>query len=1036
MNLNHCRSTLHRRWLSVTLLLALLLPLALPQRGLAQTPTPLSTREEPVPQPTATPINADIAALNAQVDAIMAQMSVADKVGQLFIIGFEGGSVGLEGDIAELIYTYRVGGVVLTPRNYNLVNQRGVDTPTQVATLVNRLQSLAYGYLLPADRALQAVDADTWPPTGTVSMEEITSIPPVNLPLLVAVEQSGDDLPTTTLRRNFSPLPSAMALGATWDTQLARRVGQVVGRELAAVGINVLLGPNLNVLEQPRTDGVGSMGLQSFGGDSDWVSQMGSNYVAGVHVGSGRRVATIARHFPGAGDADRLPDQEVATVQRSAAELEKVTLPPFMAVTRASATTPLPFGDPHVTDGMMTSHLRYSGLQGASLGRNTPISLAPDLSGLLARPGLAEWRAQGGVVMSNMLGAPALRRYYDPTLQEFPYRRVAMDAFVVAGHDLLYLDRFSLDDQWETEKANIRETITFFQQRYEADADFRAQVNASVRRILMMKLRLYGIPPTAEVTPGTPIIPLSDVLVGEADLEALKGDAQAEALIIMGQVARQSFTVLYPDPGAVAESALAAPQGDDNILVVTDSRLLRECADCTAEAAVGPDDLATIILNLYGPNGTGQLTEEQIVSLTFADVAEALDAEARPQRDESGGVLLLPTPTATPPPTPNPLGNGEVDEDAIDKNTRTEQMINDADWIIFAMLDVDTTNYPSSDVVKRFLNQPGVHLANKRIVVLALHAPYFLDATEISKLTAYYGVYGKTQPFLESAVRGIFRAFTPTGAPPVSVPGTRFANLSERLNPDPLQPIDLLVLGPDDTILAGEAATASAPLPVVEAGTLIRIKTGVIVDHNRRPVRNGTPVEITIVYEDDPSAREVETVLTQNGEATRDIVLTRGGVAQISARAGSAVSTETIALSVQGGNGAAATSAPVETVTQVAMISTTVAPTVATGTAQGEPVPADEAPLTLISLVVALLTMVTTISLLLVVQVRVLPRQTLVHSMLWAINCGLGAYILYGLGLLPGGSWLQSSLRVWGSGLVVFIAMLLPLVWLQLRTTE
>jgi hypothetical protein len=92
--------------------------------------------------------------------------------------------------------------------------------------------------------------------------------------------------------------------------------------------------------------------------------------------------------------------------------------------------------------------------------------------------------------------------------------------------------------------------------------------------------------------------------------------------------------------------------------------------------------------------------------------------------------------------------------------------------------------------------------------------------------------------------------------------------------------------------------------------------------------------------------------------------------------------------------------------------------------------------MTVVSLLVALLTMMATISLLLVVQVRVLPRQTLVHSMLWAINCGLGAYILYGLGLLPGGSWLQGSLRVWGTGLVVFIAMLLPLVWLQLRTTE
>jgi hypothetical protein len=104
--------------------------------------------------------------------------------------------------------------------------------------------------------------------------------------------------------------------------------------------------------------------------------------------------------------------------------------------------------------------------------------------------------------------------------------------------------------------------------------------------------------------------------------------------------------------------------------------------------------------------------------------------------------------------------------------------------------------------------------------------------------------------------------------------------------------------------------------------------------------------------------------------------------------------------------------------------------------AQAQPPVSREAPMTVISLVVALLTMMATISLLFIVQVRVLPRQTLVHSMLWAVNCGLGAYILYGLGLLPGGSWLQGSLRVWGTGLVVFIAMLLPLVWVQLRTTE
>ncbi len=193
---------------------------------------------------------------------------------------------------------------------------------------------------------------------------------------------------------------------------------------------------------------------------------------------------------------------------------------------------------------------------------------------------------------------------------------------------------------------------------------------------------------------------------------------------------------------------------------------------------MGPDELATIISRLYGPSGTGQLPTEQVVSLTFADVAQALDAEASGQpnqgnEDNEGSDVLLPTPTATPRPTPDPAA-GEVAEEVVDKDTKTRQLIDDADWIIFAMLDVDPIAYPTSDVVKRFLDQPGAQRANKRIVVLSLHAPYFLDATEISKLTGYYGVYGKTQPFLESAVRALFRAYTPVGAPPVRRGGYAF----------------------------------------------------------------------------------------------------------------------------------------------------------------------------------------------------------------------------------------------------------------------
>lgn len=1075
--------------------MTLLAGLITPTAGLAQTPVPTSAT--PVATPSPTPIDPDQAALATSVTAILNDMSVADRVGQLFMVGFQGGSAGYESDIAELIYGYRVGGVILSPENGNFTNERGVDTPRQVATLVNRLQAMAYGLLLPADSALEPLDESVWPPAGAVSMEQVTNVPPVNLPLFIAVEQSGDGLPATALRRGFTPLPSPMALGATWNPELVNRVGQIVGRELASVGVNMLLGPNLDVLSQPRTDGVGSLGLYTFGGDPYWVTQMGRAYIAGVHAGGDGHVATVARHFPGAGDADRLPDQEVATVQRSLQELERVTLPPFQAVTRSPSSILADGGDPAATEAMMSSHIRYTGLQGASLGRNTPISLAPELEAVLAREGFNEWRRQGGLMVSNVLGAPAIRRYYDPTLEEFPYRRVAMDAFT-AGHDLLLLDRFSLDDQWENEKHNIEETISFFQERYVRDPDFAAQVDDSVRRILTLKLRLYADAPSTTL-PDMPPIPLSSVLVNESALEVLQGDARASALVTVGQVARESFTVLYPDPSSASEMVSMVPQANEQLLIVAPARAQRECPSCPTEIVVPPEELVEIIERLYGPNGTGQLVPGQISSLTFDELAAlmALD-EAEPgvspttpmtetatvpDTTTAPGTTTVPDTTAvtgtgaltapnaltvTAPVTTAPApdeGRAAEATDAIPTASpgvtttesseavsvtaspqatvttsdvvtgsvaQTQALVDAADWIIFAMLDI-SDSHPNSDVVRQFLNSRGAQLADKRIIVLALQAPYFLDATEISKLNGYYGVYSKTPPSMDSAIRALFRAYTPTGAPPVPVAGTRFATLDERLAPDPSRPIAIQVLNGGGELLIGEAAEQNAALPVVEHGTLVRVLAGPIYDRNGKPVRNGTPVDITITYDED-GISDTETVGTQSGVAVRDVVLNRGGMVRISAQAGEAVSEEPVGLSVQNvpptADAAVTTSAAT---TETAAITVTPAVTVADPAVAD---PGDEGGVSFVTLIVALVAMLATLGFLLVVQVRVLPRATLVNNLLWAVNCGLVAYILYGLGLLPGGSWLQNSLRVWGAAVVVFIAMLLPLVWLQLRTSE
>ena len=49
-------------------------------------------------------------------------MTVADKVGQLFLVSFQGRDVGPDSDIAVLVRDYRVGGVVLQPANDNFRN--------------------------------------------------------------------------------------------------------------------------------------------------------------------------------------------------------------------------------------------------------------------------------------------------------------------------------------------------------------------------------------------------------------------------------------------------------------------------------------------------------------------------------------------------------------------------------------------------------------------------------------------------------------------------------------------------------------------------------------------------------------------------------------------------------------------------------------------------------------------------------------------------------------------------------------------------
>ncbi len=99
--------------------------------------------------------------------------------------------------------------------------------------------------------------------------------------------------------------PAICRLVPLGNLAYAESVGQIAGQELAAVGVNMLLGPALDVLENPDPSNLADLGTTSFGGNPYWVGLMGKAYTKGIHLGSQDRVAVIAKHFPGIGSSDR-----------------------------------------------------------------------------------------------------------------------------------------------------------------------------------------------------------------------------------------------------------------------------------------------------------------------------------------------------------------------------------------------------------------------------------------------------------------------------------------------------------------------------------------------------------------------------------------------------------------------------------------------------------------------------------------------------------------------------------------------------------
>ena len=249
-------------------------------------------------------------AASSRVEEILGNMTLKQKVEQMLMPDFRDWSTTGEGtapdftemndQVAQVLHDHDFGGVILFADN--------VKTTEQSFNLVQDLQA----------ENLEGKDSP--------------------VPMLIGIDQEGG---IVYRLGSGSALPGNMAVGATGDTEYAKRAGAIIGRELSALGINTDFAPVVDVNNNPNNPVIG---LRSFGDDPDKVADFAVAMIEGINSSN---VITAAKHFPGHGDTATDSHTGLPVVNKSYEELKNMELVPFQAAMDAG------------TDMFMVAHIAY-----------------------------------------------------------------------------------------------------------------------------------------------------------------------------------------------------------------------------------------------------------------------------------------------------------------------------------------------------------------------------------------------------------------------------------------------------------------------------------------------------------------------------------------------------------------------------------------------------------------------------------------------------------------------------------------------------
>ncbi|NEQ98343.1 MAG: beta-glucosidase [Cyanothece sp. SIO2G6] len=186
-------------------------------------------------------------------------------------------------------------------------------------------------------------------------------------------------------------MPPPLALGTMAQRDLsqacayAKQLGSVTAQEAKAVGLNWILGPVVDINNNPQNPAIN---VRAFGETPEIVTPLIEAFIQGTQ---GWGVLTAAKHFPGHGDTAIDPHLDLPLISHPRERLEQIELVPFQAAIAAKVSA------------IMTAHLQVP-----ALDPDYPTSLSP----LTLTQLLRQEMGFDGLIVTDALVMQAITKHY------------------------------------------------------------------------------------------------------------------------------------------------------------------------------------------------------------------------------------------------------------------------------------------------------------------------------------------------------------------------------------------------------------------------------------------------------------------------------------------------------------------------------------------------------------------------------------------------------------------------------------------------